>query len=512
MEAGATEGQANRRHVALRYGLQTGVPLALVGYVDVALQYWRQILAPSWRPLAFLALAWLAASVVAPALLGFFVARSTGRLRTGVRAGSLAAALTCLGFGVGISLETILGRGIPLTGVTFMSYTIVSLIFAGIGAVAGVVLAAPGGWFGRRAYRKAHPEEVARERAASQSARRRPRKPFRTWLKEEAQAFAIAMLLIAAVFVLAGLAYLAGDLVHEAVPGLALPLAVAAVVVAVALYVFLWHIRRPRVQIPRDWLVLLCLLFIVRLLWPDAFGFAASLGGSLFFILAVRHGVGYAVSEIVAALPPVPEPTPVVFRDDGERIVIYLSRNKLAAHAALCAVLSALTLGPNLFFTLDPELVIPLWIVGVLFFVFLVLDAIRLARHLPALTVSSEGIVDQASAYLTGFGLIRWHEIMGTYAARGNWRKGWYSELVLVTRNDEALRQRQPPFKRPFLYLISQQMMGNVHLSWWLLDSPPAVIAERVYAYVKTHAPTGFLDEEPETEQMDEESDGKVIH
>jgi hypothetical protein len=295
---------------------------------------------------------------------------------------------------------------------------------------------------------------------------------------------------------------------------------VAAGVVVIAVALFAGLRRFKRLLIPRDWLALACLVFAIRLVWPDAAGIAGIAAGGIFFRLAFTHLVDAEVAELEAGLPPAEPRAPVLFRDDGERIVIYPSRRKLGMQAVYCiVVISAIVLALRLF-ALPPQVAIPLAAFAALagvggFFPVL----IRLVWRWPALIATSDGIVDQASAYLTGFGLISWHEIDGVYARRGNLRQGRYSELVLIT-DDQALLARQSPFKRPFLRVISQQMIGDVHISALLLSASPTDAAARITAYVKTHAPPGYLDPEDDTEtppgdirsDEDVENDGEVIH
>lgn len=144
-----------------------------------------------------------------------------------------------------------------------------------------------------------------------------------------------------------------------------------------------------------------------------------------------------------------------------DRLVIYPSRGKLAllALGALAFVVAGLWLG-GVFGDMDLSqgLVVITTYIGVPFFgLCLVYLLYRLVVRKPALIVSAEGIVDNASA--TGAGPVGWdemHEILPTEVSGK-------PMLGIVPRDEEQILDRQNPLKR-FIMSVNRNMTGFVIL------------------------------------------------
>lgn len=189
-----------------------------------------------------------------------------------------------------------------------------------------------------------------------------------------------------------------------------------------------------------------------------------------------------------------PEQPPVFFRHDGQAIVIYPSQRKLAAHATFAGgvalIASALAV---LFRTAGPALVFALSAFAVMGLIGFVPDLVRLLHRWPALIVNSDGVTDLASAQILGFGLIPWHEIAGIVNA-GTRRGGAFPELAIIPMSYHRLLTRQPFLKRPFLRLGSAMGGGGIYISSIVLSQPPSELAQRIYDFVKLHAPASYME------------------
>jgi hypothetical protein len=189
-------------------------------------------------------------------------------------------------------------------------------------------------------------------------------------------------------------------------------------------------------------------------------------------------------------------PPPVRFREDGERIVVYPSRWRLARHAVYAGML-ALQAGVLIYLLqgFGPVVVVGLGFLAAFGLIHFLDYLPRLLWRWPALIVNSDGITDRASAGVTGVGLIPWHELESVVDA-GRAPRGSYAELAISPISRSRLERRLPLLKRLFLGLHSALTLnfGPIYISSLFLTDPPAQIARRIASYVESHAPAGYID------------------
>lgn len=181
-----------------------------------------------------------------------------------------------------------------------------------------------------------------------------------------------------------------------------------------------------------------------------------------------------------------------LFRDDGQRLVVYPSRWRLLGQCALqmlalggfAAIYAFVPMGNVLI------RVALLVLLGLLAFV-LAAGLVRLIRRAPALVVGPDGIRDGGSLIATGMGLLRWNEILGvTVAAR---TEGWVTRkyLSILVTDVQAIRQRQPVWKR-FALIIIRQPPSMVSISPLLMDRPADELVRQIEQYAREHAPADW--------------------
>ncbi len=186
-----------------------------------------------------------------------------------------------------------------------------------------------------------------------------------------------------------------------------------------------------------------------------------------------------------------------LFRDDGERIVVYPNRRRLLLQGLFQALLLA-GLGSILAFAppLDTPLVWwAMWLLTYLLLTVFLAGLYRLLIRTPTLFVGPEGILDNGSLLATGRGLLRWEEIhtviplATTSAGIVNTRS-----LLIVAPNGRAIRQRQPLWKRVLMLLLDQVSPFQLTIWQGLLDVPADELASQIARYVQTHAPPGWIE------------------
>ncbi len=537
--------------VTTRYGLRVGIFLGVAGCADVALQAWRRALGPEWHFLVLVTYLLLAAGIALCALAGFRAGQASGLVGSGTRAGALAGGLACAGFGAAVSVQIMVGESKPLDALTVFSYAIVCLLFVAIGALAGGVLGALGGTIGRALYRRRGGGEanlgqylatdalppLDAAQVVPPAAEPSPIEllptdeedlevPISRWqsVKDTLQAilFLGGTYLLAMIQILGGIWF--GDHPLQREPLLGASLIGMGIVLAIALS----HVKGWRSL--WDWLVLAFVASGVTLIWTSLGLLVGVFAGGLFYQLIMGRVTSRLVAAYKAIMDALQEDAavnqPVIFRDDGERIVYYPSRRKLGLHAAFCAAIAGISFGSILLFRLESAPAVVIGVFGIFGLIGLAPDLVRMVHRWPSLIVTSDGIVDLSSVHIFGFGLIGWHQIDGVHAPRGNWRRGKFGDLVLLTYDSEALCQRQPLIKRALLHMASLQNFGNIHISSLLLEQSPADISERITAYVKAHAPPGYIEPiepiEPEDDAEispgyfrsddDGENGGEVVH
>lgn len=171
-----------------------------------------------------------------------------------------------------------------------------------------------------------------------------------------------------------------------------------------------------------------------------------------------------------------------------DRLVIYPRRWKLAllALGALAFVFTGLWIG-GLFGGPKAGLgmVVVATYVGVpVFGLCFVYALYRLVVRKPALVVSREGILDNASAL--GAGMIRWEEIREVRSCHF----GTQRMLVIVPRDEGAILARQNPAKR-LLMLVNKSLAGYaVNIPQNVLPMSDGDVIEEIKRYRKTRLRT----------------------
>jgi hypothetical protein len=184
-----------------------------------------------------------------------------------------------------------------------------------------------------------------------------------------------------------------------------------------------------------------------------------------------------------------------LFRDDGERIIVYPNRRRFLLRCVSQALFLATIAGAFILFKVDNIVVLCFFglIVSPLVALFL-LYLLRLMTRRPTLIVGPDGILDQGSLVAAGMGLLRWHEILSVESCARSTRQSTYHYLSIVVADVQAIRKRQPLWKRLMLGSIVQSFPSQVAIGQSVLDAPVNELAEQIRHYVQTHAPAGWLD------------------
>jgi hypothetical protein len=192
----------------------------------------------------------------------------------------------------------------------------------------------------------------------------------------------------------------------------------------------------------------------------------------------------------------------LIFRDDGERIVVYPNRGLLLLYSAAQALFLAIMGAVLAFVPIDN-----IWIRCGLGFLAVLMGLVFLATlsrvvvRRPTLVVGPDGILDHGSLIATGMGLIRWDEILGVrpnFSSAGGVKQRYLS--ILVT-DAPAIRKRQPPWKRIASRTIVSSPLSMFDISQRLLTVPAEDLAEQIKRYVETHAPPDFFADEQDDEE-----------
>lgn len=188
-----------------------------------------------------------------------------------------------------------------------------------------------------------------------------------------------------------------------------------------------------------------------------------------------------------------------LFRDDGERIIVYAHRGRVVLRAITIVVILALfvvgglwtrTFVANLFW----QIVIAACI-GFLLCVGGVSALLMLVRTVmtsPTLVVNPDGIFDNCSMIITGRGLLRWNETLGVEEFVLTPEKAiTYHFLDVNVTDPRAINRRQPLWKRALAIIASQRQSMGYRIPRSLLDRPPAALVTAINRYINTHAPEG---------------------
>jgi hypothetical protein len=214
-----------------------------------------------------------------------------------------------------------------------------------------------------------------------------------------------------------------------------------------------------------------------------------------------------------------------LFREDGERIVVYANRGALLRQTFMQIVVVALFVGGYLW--LSATLLTGLWqiVIGLglalilgLVLLIMSLALVRLTMRGPTLIVNADGIVDNGSLIATGRGLLRWNEVLGvenivvdvgSYPLRfRSIAKAWNGAFDINLVDFSAVRQRQPLWKRVLGVVTGGKQVLGPRLYRGLLDRPAAELVAQINDYIKRHAPPGSWHSRLAEYGDEDESDG----
>lgn len=483
-----------RVQLAWRHGLRAAAVIAVLTSVDAAVQARRRAIGPSAHGLVVFTYLLILALVLLLLAAGFAAARSTGRARAGAAAGAIAVGAPWTLVVLVLTLQTATGHR-PLTGLQVVGYVVAFLLFAAAGALVGAIVSLPGALVGRACYRREHAAELAALAAelAARDEARRAAASRRGPKKKGDTPWAFVWLMVAAIGLIAFVPALAAQWAFEgAGRWQGLGLAGAALVVGIILLKA--AAIRGRLGYVLDWLGVMGLCFAAMLAIAELTGFAVLLIPGAGMLLYIWRSFDRSMRTVLPPPAETPERPPVWFRHDGQSIVVYPSRRKLAAHAAFAGgvALVAAALAVR-FRAAGPDVVFALGAFAALGLFGFVPDLVRLVHRWPALIVSSDGVTDLASAHVLGFGRIPWHEIIGVVNA-GTLRGGRFPELAIIPVSYHRLLASQPLLKRPFLRLGSAMGGGAIYISSVVLSQPPSELARRIGDFVKSHAPAGYIE------------------
>src|SRR5260221_2117570 len=206
-----------------------------------------------------------------------------------------------------------------------------------------------------------------------------------------------------------------------------------------------------------------------------------------------------------------------LFRDDGERNVVYSTRGSVVLRAFTTVAVLELVVAGGLWARAVVSNVV--WqIVIALCSGFLLccggvstlLMLIRAVMTGPTLVMTADGIRDNCSMIVTGRGHWRWNETLGVdafiYAPNAAMA---YHFLEINVTDPRAINRRQPLWKRMLAVFVSQRQLMGYRIPRPLLDRPPTALVKEINRYINTHAPAGswhkaVTDAEAEAERPEE--------
>lgn len=188
-----------------------------------------------------------------------------------------------------------------------------------------------------------------------------------------------------------------------------------------------------------------------------------------------------------------------LFRDDGERIVVYAHRGRVVLRAlTIIAILALFVVGGLWARTVVANFIWQIVIAACIGFLLCfgsasaLLMLIRTIMTSPTLVVNADGIVDNCSMIVTGRGLLRWNETLGVEEFILTPEKAiTYHFLDVNVTDPHAINGRQPLWKRALAMIASQRQSMGFRIPRSLLDRPPAALVAAINQYINTHAPEG---------------------
>ncbi len=186
-----------------------------------------------------------------------------------------------------------------------------------------------------------------------------------------------------------------------------------------------------------------------------------------------------------------------LFRDDGERIMVYASRPRLLlrtvpqvgflialvfawrwVHANALSAAGAVVFG------------VLIALCACMFCLLLVLTIVRLMIDTPTLIITADGIVDNGSQIAMGRGLLRWDEIFGVRErTRSLYGVIALRSLSIMVTDAPAINARQWRWQRILAFVHSGQEFGGYIIWRALLDRPAARLVTDIEDYIRRHAP-----------------------
>jgi len=285
---------------------------------------------------------------------------------------------------------------------------------------------------------------------------------------------------------------------------LALPATLAGLAIALAATVGFFTIKRHRWLLAAPLSFGLCFSFALSLIegWETQIKAAVSIAQ-----VAVGLGsIGLAVTSFVVMGRRVRRLTSLsrevtrevgdhlsyegLFREDGERIMVFANRGDVAVRALTSmAVLAILVVGG-------------LWARAIVSSVFvqiaLVIGAslllcfggVSIVLMLVRLVIT--GILDNGSLIVTGRGLLRWNETLDVQEFRYSPnRTTTHRYLGIIVTDPRAVNHRQSTWKRALSLVVGQRQVMGFRIARPLLDCSPAVLATEIKRYIHSHAPEG---------------------
>ncbi len=213
------------------------------------------------------------------------------------------------------------------------------------------------------------------------------------------------------------------------------------------------------------------------------------MGRTLRHLNSVYRNIARDLGEIIA--------NEGLFRDDGERIIIYANRGRVALRALMnIAILTFFAVLGWLAYIVVPDtfsqVVIIVCIAFILSFggVITLLLLIRVVMTSPTLVVNADGILDNCSMIVTGRGLLRWNETLEVeefiYSRR------WpitYHYLDINVSDRQDINRRQPRWKGALAIFVGYQHSMGYRILRSMLDRPVAALVTEINRYINTHAP-----------------------
>jgi hypothetical protein len=121
-----------------------------------------------------------------------------------------------------------------------------------------------------------------------------------------------------------------------------------------------------------------------------------------------------------------------------------------------------------------------------------ILSIIRLMRQSPTLVVGPDGVLDNASLFAAGRGLIRWDEIVSIFQYDRKANNITKHLLAIMVTDGVGIRRRLPVWKRLLGLMYGTDGPSMFVIAGSILDREPAALAQEIKRYAARHAPKGW--------------------